>query len=173
MRTARPLETLLETAPPPDVGVITVNWDQCIWEESRFESVIQLHGVASDPESIVLPGEYADDDAFVDILENLGFSIQSEGVRNQVLRMFRGDFRRPLTAALQTAGFWLENAETICVWGLAFHPYDAEVCQLAWNAGRNARKAKTITVINPSEADRAMCKFLLSAPQDEFVELSA
>lgn len=71
LRTARPLENLLETAAPADIGVITVNWDQCIWEESRFQSVIQLHGVASNPESIVLPGEYADDDALADILENL------------------------------------------------------------------------------------------------------
>ena len=30
-----------------------------------------------------------------------------------------------------------------------------------------------LSIINPSDADRAMCKFLFSAPQHEFVELSA
>ena len=172
LKIARPLENLVETASSHDIGVVTVNWDQCFWEEARFENVIQLHGLASVPESIVLPGEYADDDALAEILESLGFSIQDEGIRNQVLKMFRGDFRRPLTAALQTAGFWLSEAETVCVWGVASHPYDAEVCQLAWDTGRNARKTKTITIINPSETDRAMCKFLFSAPQHELVELS-
>ena len=172
LRANRHLDDLLEKTSPADIGVITVNWDRCIWEQARFHNVIQLHGISSHPESIVLPGEYADDDALTEILENHGFSIQDESVRNQVLRMFRGDFRRPLTAALQTAGFWLNDAETICIFGLAFHAYDAEICQLAWNTGKSAKNAKTITVINPSETDRAMCKFLFGAPQHEFVELA-
>lgn len=173
LRASPAFEDHFASISPSETGLVTVNWDHCFWEDSRFENVIQLHGLASDPESIVLPGEFADDDALVEILESLGFSIEDETIRKQALRMFRGDFRRPLTAALQTAGAWLGKAETICVWGLALHAYDSEVCQAAWRTGRNAERGKKITIINPSEGDRAMCKFLFSAPQHELVEFSA
>lgn len=172
-RAATSVQDLVASAATSDIGLITTNWDHCFWEAQHFENVIQLHGLASDPNSIVLLGEFADDEALVEILESLGFSIKDEAIRNQVLKMFRGDFRRPLTASLHTAGFWLAKAETIHVWGLAFHPYDSEVCQLAWATGKESRGKKTITIINPSDADRAMCKFLFSAPQHEFIELSA
>lgn len=172
-RAATVIHDLLASATPSDIGLITTNWDHCFWDAQHFENVIQLHGLSSHPDSIVLPGEFSDDEALTEILDSLGFSIKDEATRNQVFKIFRGNFRRPLAAALQTAGFWLAGAETIHVWGLAFHAYDSEVCQLAWATGRESRGKKIITIINPSDADRAMCKFLFSAPQHEFSELSA
>lgn len=173
LRESIALEEVVTTVSPSDVGVITINWDPCFWEAARFENVIQLHGLAHNPVSIVLPGEYASDEEVAEVLHNLGFSIQDDSIREQVQRMFRGDFRRPLTASLQTAGMWLDGASTIAVWGLGFHAYDSEVCQLAWYVGRESRERKQIVVINPSETDREICKFLFSSPQFQFAEFPA
>lgn len=170
LRTSDVVERFVSEASRDSVGVITTNWDTCIWNSAKFANVIQLHGVTESPDSIVLPGEYASDEEVAEVLESLGFSIHDKNVREQVQRMFRGDYRRPLSASLQTADMWLSDAQTIVIWGLGFHAYDSEVCQLAWNIGKRSTERKHIVVVNPSETDRDICKFLFSSPNFHFSE---
>jgi hypothetical protein len=173
LRSSESIKSAITLVPPKNVGLITTNWDACIWNANEFENVIQLHGLAGEPESIVLPGEFASDEEFADVLENHGFEIEDDNIRAQVQRMFRGNFRRPLTAALQTADQWLNSAETIVIWGFAFHPYDSEVCKLAWDVSQKLREAKQLIIVNPSERDRDVCKFLFSSGKIVRTEFSA
>lgn len=173
LRSSASMESALTSVSPEKIGLITTNWDTCLWESSRFENVIQLHGIAGQPESIVLPGEFASDEELAEVLDNHGFAIEDDGVRSQVQRMFRGDFRRPLTAALDTASRWLCDAHTIIVWGHAFHPYDSEVCSLAWEVSQALDESKDLIVINPSEQDREVCRFLFSSVKIAYKEFSA
>ena len=173
LRQSKSVDSYIDYVAPQNIGVITTNWDTCLWESKNFENVIQLHGIAGQPESIVLPGEFASDEDIAEILESQGLVIEDELIRSQVQRMFRGDFRRPLSAALVTAGSWLRNAQTIIVWGHAFHPYDSEVCSLAWEVSRTAKKSKNLIVINPSEQDREVCRFLFSSTKIEYKEFES
>ena len=170
LRCSAVLASAIGSVPPRDVGVVTTNWDPCFWEASQFENIIQLHGLAGEPESIVLPGEFASDGEVAEILDNHRFAIEDQAVRPQVQRMFHGDFRRPLTAALQAAGFWLRGAHTIIAWGLGFHPYDSEVCQLAWDVSQESGDAKQLMIINPCDTDRDVCKFLFSSSRIKCTE---
>lgn len=173
LRTSKTVDSAIDSVPSNEIGLITTNWDVCLWESAKFENVIQLHGLAGQPESIVLPGEFSSDEELAEVLDNHGFKIEDDKIRTQVQRMFRGDFRRPLAAALQTAGFWLDRADTIIVWGLAFHPYDSEVCKLAWDVSQSSNASKRIIVVNPSETAREVCRFLFSSEKlkcSEFTE---
>lgn len=172
LRSSASVESAIALVSPAKIGIVTTNWDTCLWDASDFENVIQLHGLAGQPESIVLPGEFASDEELAEILNNHGFSIGDDNVRSQVQRMFRGDFRRPLTAALHTAGSWLHGAETIIIWGFGFHPYDSEVCKLAWDVSQNAKETKKIIIINPSDQDREVCKFLFSSEKIAYQEFA-
>lgn len=179
LRASMPVSEQLATFSRNDVGVITSNWDQCIWESSNFDNVIQLHGIAKYPESIVLPGEYASDEDLAEILENHGLTIEDDEYRRQVLRMFRGDFMRPVNAALQTSSIWLANAKTVVVWGLGFHAYDSEICQLAWDAFNpsnvfcaNRSMHRNVIIVNPSEQHREMCKHLFGCANISYAEFN-
>jgi hypothetical protein len=173
LRSSDALDAALASVAHADIGVITTNWDPCFWKSERFPNVVQLHGLAGEAESIVLPGEFTSDEALAEILDNHGFVIEDDNVRTQVHRMFRGDFRRPLTAALDTAEFWLARAQTIVVWGLALHPYDAEVCRLLWRFRTSGKHPIHVIAINPSETDRSMCRFLFPPQHFTFSEFSA
>lgn len=173
LRSSDALDAAIASVSPSNIGVITTNWDACFWHSERFKNVVQLHGLAGEPESIVLPGEFTSDEELAEILDNHGFVIEDDNVRTQVQRMFRGDFRRPLTAALHTADSWLSRAQTIVVWGLALHPYDAEVCRLLWHFRTSNNHPIRVVAINPSETDRSMCRFLFSPQHFAFSEFSA
>jgi hypothetical protein len=160
LRSSDALDAAITSVSPSDIGVITTNLDACFWQSDRFRNVVQLHGLAGEPESIVLPGEFTSDEELAEILDNQGLVIEDDNVRTQVQRMFRGNFRRPLTAALHTADSWLAHAQTIIVWGLALHPYDAEVCKLLWHFRTSSNHLKHVIAINPSEPDRCMCRNL-------------
>lgn len=172
VRSSATVESIIASVPSSEIGLITTNWDSCFWETSKFENIIQLHGIAGQPESIVLPGEFSSDEELAEILDNHGLKIEDDEIRIQVQRMFRSDYRRPLAAALQTAGFWLDRAHTIIAWGLAFHSYDSEVCKLAWDVSQESTESKHIIVINPSERDREVCRFLFSSQKFTFSEYS-
>lgn len=179
LRTSMPVSEQLTNYSRNDVGVITPNWDQCIWESSNFDNVIQLHGIAQYPESIVLPGEYASDEDWAEILENHGLQIEDDEYRRQVLRMFRGDFMRPVSAALQTSRMWLSNAKTVVVWGLGFHAYDSEICELAWDAFNpsnvycaNRSIHRNVIIVNPSDQHREMCKHLFGGENISYAEFN-
>lgn len=173
LRSSNALDTTIASVSPNDIGVITTNWDACLWQSERFENVVQLHGLAGEPESIVLPGEFTSDEELAEILDNHGFVIEDDNVRTQVQRMFRGDYLRPLTAALHTASSWLDRAHTIVVWGLALHPYDAEVCKLLWHFRNASDHPIHVVAINPSETDRSMCRFLFPPQNFTFSEFPA
>lgn len=171
LRRSAALDSIIDCVPSNNIGVVTTNWDPCLWEESGYDNVIQLHGLAGEPDSIILPGEFAsDEDQIAEILDEQGYIIKDDNIRLQVQRMFRGEYRRPLPAALQAAESWLEGASTIVVWGLALHPYDSEICQLAWDVAGNFKDEKQLIVINPSERDREVCKFLFSSPKVQVAE---
>ncbi len=163
LRNSEVLEAVLSGQDPRDVGVITTNWDRCFWADQRFPNVIQLHGICDQLDSIVLPSEFATDENLAEVLDSLGFKIEDNKIRQQVYRLFRGDFWRPLNAALQTAEFWLSTADRIVVWGLALHPYDSEVCTALNRLTTfcSGTRQKEIIVINPSPEAVALAKILL------------
>jgi hypothetical protein len=162
LRKSESLEKILAGLMPEEVGVITTNWDTSFWNNEKFPNVIQLHGVCDQPESVVLPSEFVSDETLAEVLDNMGFTIADEKIRTQVQKMFRGNYARPLQAALQTAGFWLSSAHKIVLWGLALHPYDAEVCLVLSRLKNQLAETKEVIVINPDKNVGALAEHLLS-----------
>lgn len=163
LRSSPKISELLSQFDSKEVGIITTNWDSTFWRDSTFPNVVQLHGVCDMEESIILPSEFAGDEELAEVLDNLGYEIADENIANQVMRMFRGDFRRPVSAALHASSSWLRHAEIIVIWGLALHPYDAEVCDLIQGISPDENFVKKILVINPDKNAFDIAKTLLNS----------
>ena len=129
-------------------GIVTINWDEVLWNDSSIDNIIQLHGRCSISDSLVLPTEM--------IIDANIFKLHEENLlKNNVAlktdylsRYFRGtkNIRQSLEDAHGIAYDWLRNAKTMIIWGIAFNAYDAELISLFQSPPFN--ELEKIVIIN-------------------------
>jgi hypothetical protein len=167
LRECAPIEDLLTK--PDELGVITTNWDSIVWSDGRFKNVIQLHGISSNPDSLIFPSELGTDDHIFELAVNLAIEGKSEKLKTALAKIsghFRGKDAALLQESHRQAINWLQIAKEVVVWGLALHPYDAElltVIQSAQAPGRT-KHIEQVVIINPEKSDRNRSGILLGAP---------
>ncbi len=134
----------------PDVMVITTNWDELLWSDTdgqgqfTFPNIVQLHGRASVPESLVLPTETVIEDMPPAMLSLIKDSkLQHDAVRAFEKRIESSMLlskltrrspavHRSLTTAHSKALEWLHTAKEVILWGLALHEYDSELLTILY-----------------------------------------
>jgi hypothetical protein len=133
---------------------ITTNWDNCLWNEKTFANLIQFHGRAGYPDSLVFPTELLVEDAAYDMaavytLDELkSFNIPKEYFEG-VVAAFRSANIESLLAAHGTAGRWLAKAKKVVIWGYSLGDYDADVnAMVATYTPPDVSKLELV-VINP------------------------
>ena len=168
LRDCAPINAFLENS--EHVGVITTNWDSLIWSEGRFKNVIQLHGISSNPDSLIFPSELGTDDDIFELVANLALEGKNETLKSALSKIaghFRGKDAYFLKECHKLAVSWLHGAKEIVIWGLALHPYDAElltVIQSVQAPGRD-HPIERVTIINPDVSDRERAGLFLGAPR--------
>lgn len=143
------------------VGVVTLNWDECIWANAEIKNLIYLHGSVKYPQSMIMPNELSHDE---DI-----YGIGAE-VTNEVKlfeKFYRGDYRKDLTICHVRAGQWMRSIKKLIIWGVAFNVYDAELMTLLywWHANKNVR-TRNVIIINSNEDHVKRTKELLKIEED-------
>lgn len=134
-----------------NTGIITINWDEVLWNDHEINNIIQLHGRCSVPESLVLPTELIIDDNIFRICEKYLFKDKphieqlSQYYRSKVVRDYLRD-------AHKVAIKWLEREKGLIIWGVAFNVYDAELISLFPPKPFNS--LEEITIINTVGDDR-------------------
>lgn len=149
------------------VGVITINWDELLWQRGGL-NLIQLHGRATHPNSLILPMEQIQDGS---LCEDLQLIEKPKLDHAELDRAFRGECRAWLREAETLAFQWIEFARELVIYGVAMNPYDAELFQVLrrWNsmAAKGYKQTRingrrNLTVINPNRqhadsAARLLC----------------
>lgn len=146
---------------PQQDAVITTNWDELLWRANSFcRNIIQLHGIASIPNSIILPTEtsvddqiFAFDQDFISRLRKISLKMGSTSERiDELLAVFtRGEMTRTLEQAHREAVRWFEAARELVIWGVGLNAYDAEllaVLRAAYGGGVKVSPLEKIIVIN-------------------------
>lgn len=167
MNDCSPVEELLREG--RSVGTITVNWDGVIWTDPRFKNVVQLHGLSANPDSLVLPSELGIDDHIFELAINESLKGGRDDRKLALAKLsghFRGRDAVRLKEAHDIAVDWMAHAEEIFVWGMALHPYDAELLTVLQASQGPEREIglKMVTIINPNPSDRNRAGVFLGAP---------
>ena len=135
-------------------GIVTINWDEVLWNDSSIDNIIQLHGRCSLPDSLVLPTELIIDTNIFKLKE--GNLLKNDvALRTDYLsRYFRGTkiIRQSLEDVHGIAYDWLRKAKTLIIWGIAFNVYDAELISLFQSPPFN--ELKEIVIANPNSGHR-------------------
>jgi len=134
----------------PSTMVITTNWDELLWSDTdeqghfTFPNIVQLHGRASIPESLVLPTEFVIEDMPSTMFSLIKDSkLQHDAVRALEKRIESSVLlsklarrspmvHKSLTSAHGTALRWLRTAREVILWGLALHEYDSELMTILY-----------------------------------------
>jgi hypothetical protein len=159
LRECKPISDILYS---PSTAVITTNWDELLWNDLRVENLIQLHGRASFPDSLILPSEMRMDDELyfpLTCMNGAAEVLKEVGLENH----FNSTDRSSLSNSELRAQFWIAHAKELFVWGLAAHPYDAELINIISIFGNVAPKDWTekLRIINPDEGARNRIASLL------------
>lgn len=96
-----------------DTGLIVLNWDETLWGMDHvFPNVLQIHGRASIPGSIIYPMEVC--------LEKIHF--------NKLLKQQGNDLTyQSLETVHRLAYEWFYSAEEVISWGVAYNVYESEL----------------------------------------------
>ena len=144
-----------------NTGIITINWDEVLWNDSSIENIIQLHGRCSMPDSLVLPTEM--------IIDTNIFKLHEEGLLKNynarktdwLSKFFKGskEIRQSLENAHLTAYDWLNKARKLIIWGVAFNVYDAELVSLF--QAKQFNELKEVVIVNPESEHRDIAKAII------------
>jgi hypothetical protein len=120
-----------------NVGIITLNWDECLWNEPNiFQNLIQLHGRCSIPKSIILPTELAIQKWYFNMTSTCSQEIKNISIEQKMIHQYAYE--------------WLISAKTIIIWGVAFNAYDTEISSILESAFYYKHtKLEKIININP------------------------
>jgi hypothetical protein len=129
-----------------DFAVVTTNWDRTLFTDRKFgKNIIQLHGICSRPETLILPTD---------------FTIDSHINK----RVTGSDDFSELYQMLNITHRWLKNAKTVITWGINFNPYDAELLAVAFVDYNRPKKEqenfKYLININPSKFARDQATYV-------------
>jgi len=157
------------------VGVITINWDELLWQEIGL-NLVQLHGRTSIPNSIILPMEQIQDAFISDIVKCTQLSAETQ---KDVEMILRGEIQYHLRDAERQAFLWMHSADELVVYGVSMNPYDAELFQLMrqWNnfapKDHNARRKNehpNLTIINPDPLHVQRTALFLCAQEYRWID---
>lgn len=165
LRSCEPIDTLFKD--PREIGVITTNWDGLIWNQHRFQNVIQIHGLSTHSDSLIFPSELSTDEQIFELARFSNLTAAAKDSISKLGKHYRGLMASALRNAHGLAMQWLREAEEITVWGLALHPYDAELLTVVQNWARYKPKVTDgcVTIINPNDAHRDRVATVLAALQ--------
>lgn len=163
LRHCAPVERFLSN--PDETGIITTNWDGLLWLQPGLKNVIQLHGLASHPDSLIFPSELSTDEHILELAKKVAKSEDTIAAVNWIEGHYRGEFAATLKAAHELAIDWLAGAEEVMVWGLAVHPYDAELLSVlsSWARSREKRERSSVILVNPNRDHRDRLATVLAA----------
>lgn len=171
-----------------NAGIITLNWDELAWFLSNpngtpaFANIIQLHGRATYPESMVLPTELILTEGPV----NLTNLIRSDKLRANATKAIQtrishsfllqriarrtSDIDAALRHAHFTAMDWLENASELVLWGIALNQYDSElltILNLSAEERLNRNKpAYSVAIVDVDPNVKSRAAGLFRVPED-------
>lgn len=157
----------------PDTGVITTNWDELFWQQKElFPNLIQLHGRATLPKSLIFPTELTlDEELIAQIDFNRLTSKFLEGALSlkEPEKWFREMLSREayfvnLKMAHDTAVHWLSDAEEVVIWGLAFNVYDAELNSIVSVSNHPKQPTKSISVFDTNKEIAIRIAALMAFP---------
>ena len=149
-------------------GVITINWDELLWHDPRIKNLIQLHGRSGWPESLIFPTEYAVDEftIFSEVLAEMVHA-ESKKLKAKIDSCGRNpSAREQLRTRHRDAIEWMQAAEELIIWGVAFHPYDAELTSVTILARHEISNKKRVILINKRKEDRDIAAALLRVPDE-------
>lgn len=158
-------ELLLEHTSDANTGIITLNWDKCLWswENEKLGNLIQLHGMCDYEDSLILPSELILDDDIFELIKNHENKKRKADLEREFEKYFRPRARNHLVEAHREARKWFDEAEELVVYGVAFNPYDAELIYTAdaWRKRKRKGSDKRVTFINPNKRHRDIGASLL------------
>jgi hypothetical protein len=131
-------------------GVITTNWDNCAWNDSRIKNLAYLHGRQGYDDSILFPSEFTSDTYFSKAL--------LEYCESEPALRFVFDFMKKENSAVREerarshsfAINWILSATKFIFWGIGLHTYDSEILSIVAMANaESANRAIDVVCINP------------------------
>ena len=122
-----------------DTLVICTNWDPVFWNDRHLKSIIQLHGSALRPPTMVVPGDVLLDYMGKGPNKQMHHLIADDIPDEDLLAM--GLVHRDVTEAL-------ERCNSIYLWGSAINDYDTEILTIL-ALSNHAKRGVNLTVVNP------------------------
>lgn len=151
------LEKYIPDLASNSVGIITTNWDDLLIDRN-LSNLIQLHGSASRPNSIILPTEKIEDDFSLTLIK---LCIPSNVDINEICSAYRNSEDQCfLQQAEDKAIEWMKNANELVLFGSAINAYDCELFQALrrWNNLRSkgfpqtrVNGAPQLVIVNPNK----------------------
>jgi hypothetical protein len=137
-------------------GVITTNWDELIWKDLRFKNLIQLHGRASAPGTLILPTEsMIDHDSIRNIHHGGTPSKKDEIIMGAYERNSRGESEaRELFLGYAYSRNWIRDAKNLIIYGIAGHIYDVELHSLFLGMGDIPKESVIIINKDPNHIEQ-------------------
>jgi hypothetical protein len=147
-----------------DARFITTNCDTLLWDDERIKNIAQIHGLATHPESLIMPSELITDDLPYDQMKFTGKDedLKSSKIDQSLLKVLRETYRwnylKELGHLHDLGLQWLRDAERVVFWGTSFSVYDAELLAQV-SSSTDPKKIKELVVINPDKESmkRVIC----------------
>ncbi len=132
-----------------DTLVVCTNWDTAFFNARNIKNIIQIHGMCTVPESMVLPTESALDAL---IGRNTTIQIFMKNMHGEIINI-------------------LEKCECVYVWGLSMSTYDAELMNLLTTPTLVGNKIR-LKVINREIKDACRAAMLMRQYEFDFIDAS-
>lgn len=126
---------LLNSVDLDKTAFVTTNWDLLLWKDERIRNMVQLHGRADYPDSLIFPSELSADENLISALNLLikqkiiySSQVTSSSAFEKFAEVFcRNTLAHQLKKAHEVAIHWTSCAKKITCIGIAFNTYDAEL----------------------------------------------
>ena len=133
-------EIIEEALKRDDTCVITSNWDKALWHDKNIRNLCHIHGLCDIHQSLILPTETFSES--YSLLKE--FNRASKKIYDLELLEF---FRKRISSlknAEECAVEWIfsPNVETIILWGMHLHIYDAEIISKILDLKRRTTEEK-------------------------------
>ena len=170
-----------------DTGIMTLNYDNSLWEYSSggsvlFANLLHLHGRAVEPESLYFPTDNTVLDEIANLLQLLAEDTRRKALFDEITGILKSklgdatgllqrrspDMRDQLNAVHETAIDWVSGCEELIFWGVGMNPYDAEFLTILNRATGAVRVERSLTVINICEETGEKTRAYLHVEQNDY-----
>lgn len=155
-------------------GVINISWDNLLWDynDQILSNIIHLHGRCSSWETMLLPGETAEENAHYmlmakDLESHIRLSKEiTENAKMGAIQLLRSAFMPPVNEseywshhavhqsyAHGRALKWIREAHKLVICGLNFNAYDHEILSIVSDkkVSDSPEKWEQVVIINNAE----------------------